>query len=99
MLKTLKEGAALMTIYTVDKRTKRRFDTNPERFIEEAIRNFVRTNPLNRLESFGGEPIFDQPLVGFVDGDDSLFAEYKKMVHELHLNPREILTLHLTETL
>lgn len=99
MLKTLKEGTASMTIFTVDKRAKRRFDTNPERFIEEAIRNFVRTNPLNRLESFGGELIFDQPLIGFADGDDPLFAEYKKVVHELHLSPREMLALHLTETL
>jgi len=88
-----------MTIFTVDIRTKRRFDTNPERFIEEAIRNFVRTDPLNRLKAFGGEPIFDQPLVGFADGDDPLFDEYKKVVHELHLSPREMLTLHLTETL
>lgn len=99
MLKTLKKDAALMTIFTVDKRTKRRFDTNPKRFIEEAIRNFVRTNPLNRLESFGGEPIFDQPLIGFADGDDPLFTEYKKVVHELHLSPREMLTQHLTEKL
>ena len=99
MLKTLKDGTASMTIFTVDIRTKRRFDTNPERFIEKAIRNFVRTNPLNRLESFGGEPIFDQPLVGFADGDDPLFDEYKKVVHELHLSPREMLSLYLIETL
>ena len=88
-----------MTTFTVDKRTKGRFYTNPERFIERAIRHFVKTSPLNRLESFGGEPIFDQPLVGFADSDDPLFAEYKKVVHELHLSPREMLTSHLTETL
>ena len=88
-----------MTTFTVHNRTKERFDKNPERFIEKAIRNFVKTSPLNRLESFGGEPIFDQPLVGFADSDDPLFAEYKKVVYELHLSPKEMLTLHLAETL
>ena len=88
-----------MTIYTVDKQKKSRFDTNPEGFIEKAIRKFVKTSSLNRLESFGGEPIFDQPLIGVADSDDPLFAEYKKVVHELHFSPKEILTLHLTETL
>jgi epoxyqueuosine reductase QueG len=99
MMETLKGSVCSMTTFTVDKRTKGRFDTNPERFIEKVIKNFVKTSPLNRLESFGGEPIFDQPLVGFADSDDPLFPEYKKVVHELHLNPREMLTLHLTETL
>jgi len=99
MMQTLKENVASMTTFTVHNRTKERFDKNPERFIEKAIRNFVKTSPLNRLESFGGEPIFDQPLVGFADSDDPLFAEYKKVVYELHLSPKEMLTLHLAETL
>ena len=88
-----------MTTFTADKQTKERFDKNPKRFIEKAIRHFVKTSPLNRLESFGGEPIFEEPLIGFADSDDPLFVEYKKVVHELHLSPREMLTLHLTETL
>jgi epoxyqueuosine reductase QueG len=99
MMETLKGSVCSMSTFTIDKRTKGRFDKNPERFIEKAIRNFVKTSPLNRRESFGGEPIFDQPLVGFANSNDPLFSEYKKVVHELHLNPREMLTLHLTETL
>ena len=88
-----------MTTFTVDKRTKRRFDSDPKLFIEKAIKNFVRTSPANRLTSFHDQPIFDEPLIGFADGDDPLFAEFKKIVHEKHLSPREILSLHLTETL
>jgi Uncharacterized Fe-S protein len=88
-----------MTNFTVDKRTKRRFDSDPKLFIEKAIKNFVRTSPANRLTSFHNKPIYDKPLIGFADGDDPLFAEFKKIVHEKHLNPREILSLHLTETL
>ncbi|MGA2331894.1 MAG: epoxyqueuosine reductase [Syntrophales bacterium] len=88
-----------MANLTVDKRTKRRFDSNPKRFIERAINNFVRTSPANQLASFNDQPIFDKPLIGFADGDDPLFVEFKKLVHEKHLTPREILTLHLKETL
>ena len=70
-----------------------------KQIIEEAIREFVRTSPLNRLESFGGVPIFDEPLIGFADGDDPLFEQFKKVVHESHLPPREILGRHLEEKL
>lgn len=76
---------------------KKHFEENPERFIQEAIRTYVRENDANRLNAFGGEPIFEEPLIGFADGDDPLFTEYKKVVHESHFTPREILTRHLTE--
>src|SRR5450759_3420563 len=88
-----------MTIFTTEKRTKRSVDFNPNRFIEKAIKNFVRTSPANRFTSFHDPAIFDKPLIGFADGDDPLFDEFKKVVHEKHLSPREILTLHLTEAL
>src|SRR4030066_277897 len=88
-----------MENFTVDKRTKDLFDTDPNRFIEQAIKKYVRSSPANRLDSFGGEPIFEKPLVGFADGDDPLFNEYKKVVHESHFLPREILGLHLAEKL
>jgi epoxyqueuosine reductase len=90
-------GLELMKTFTVNKRTKELFDANPKRFIKRAIKKFVRTSPANRLNYFGGEPIFEEPLVGFADGDDPLFNEYKKVVHESHFLPREILGLHLGE--
>lgn len=86
-----------MKTCTIDQRSKDLFDADPKQFIEKAIRKFVRTSPANRLTSFGGEPIFEEPLVGFADGDDPLFNEYKKVVHESHFLPREILKLHLDE--
>jgi Uncharacterized Fe-S protein len=88
-----------METSAVNEQMKRRFEANPELFIEEAIKKFVRESSANRLEGFGGEPIFEEPLIGFADGADPLFDEYKKIVHEDHFSPREILIKHLTETM
>jgi len=52
---------------------------------------------MNRLRAFGGTPIFDEPLVGFADGDDPIFTQYKSIIGDFHLTPREALTKHLTE--
>ena len=82
-----------------DGQMKKHFDANPELFIEEAIKKYVRESSANRLTSFGGELIFEEPLIGFADGDDPLFDEYKKVVHKHHFSPREILIKHLTETM
>ncbi|MBN1381122.1 MAG: epoxyqueuosine reductase [Deltaproteobacteria bacterium] len=65
--------------------------------MEKALRDYVRTSPQNRLDSFGGATIFDEPLVGFADGDDPIFLNYKKVVHADHFTPREILVKYLTE--
>ena len=88
-----------MELFTVDEQTQSRFAEDPERFIENAVSQYVRESAANRLEHFGGEAIFGEPLVGFAGGDDPLFQEYKKVVSTEHFLPREILTRHLTETL
>jgi epoxyqueuosine reductase QueG len=38
-----------------------------------------------------GSPIFDEPLVGFANGDDSIFTEYKEVVGAFHWHPRDLL--------
>lgn len=88
-----------MATSTMDQQSKSQFASNPNRFIEDAIRKFVSSSPMNRLEAFEDAPIFEEPLIGFADGDDPLFEEYKKVVHKDHYSPREILTKHMTETL
>ncbi len=65
--------------------------------VERAIREFVRTSPLNRLESFGSTPIFEAPLVGFAAGDDPLFTDFKKTVSPDHMTPREVLAIPACE--
>jgi len=88
-----------LTVSAMEKQPPCLFEENPERFIEDAVRLFVRESVANRLADFGGAPIFEEPLIGFADGDDPLFGEFKKVVSEEHLLPREILARHLQETL
>lgn len=66
-------------------------------FLEREIKRYVAESPLNRLKDIDGSPIFEEPLVGFADGDDSLFDQYKQVVGEFHLTPREALAAHIRE--
>jgi epoxyqueuosine reductase len=60
-------------------------------FIEDEIKAFVRTSPLNHMPIMDNTPIYDEPLVGFADGDDPIFTEYKTIIAPMHLTPREAL--------
>ena len=75
--------------------------TGPQRdlaqSLEDMIRGFVLDSPLNRLEDLDGGPIFEEPLVGFADGDDPLFQEYKSIIGDFHLTPREAMVSALSE--
>jgi len=64
---------------------------NPAAYLTQRIIAFVRESPLNRLWRIDGAPIWDDPLVGFADGDDPLFQEYKTIIGPYHLTPRELL--------
>lgn len=77
---------------------RQRFYNDPAVFIENYIKDFVQTSPLNRLDSFGNSPIFTEPLVGFSDGNDFLFKRYKSLIADFHLTPREALGNHIMKT-
>ena len=70
---------------------KEQFQANPARFIEQKIKEFTRTSPLNRLPFINDCVIWDEPLVTFADGDDPIFTEYKTIITPTHLTPREAL--------
>jgi len=59
--------------------------------IESAIKSFVRSSPLNRMPCDESQPVFDDPLVKFADGNDPLFAEFKTIIGPDHLTPIETL--------
>ena len=71
------------------------FDANPCLFIERAIKEHVATSPVNRLTTFNNEPMFDEPIVAFADGSDSIFEDYKTIIGDFHLTPREVLEMHV----
>ncbi len=71
------------------------FEADPAVFLEKAIKDYVATSPGNRFKSFDGGRIFDKPLVGFADGDDAIFQDYKAIIGDFHITPREALEKHL----
>lgn len=77
------------------------FGTSPAQFLEETIKDYIGRSPDNCLKDIDGSPIYDEPLVGFADGDDPLFLKYKEqeVVGDFHLIPREALGKHLREEL
>lgn len=60
----------------------------------EAICAFAAASPVNRLAELGGSNIFDEPLVGFADGDDPLFERFGSLVAPEHLLPRQALAAY-----
>ncbi|MCU0844909.1 MAG: epoxyqueuosine reductase [Spirochaetes bacterium] len=58
----------------------------------DAISSRVAHHVENRMEyPFFGERIFDEPLVGFVRGNDPLLLEYKEIIGPHHFTPEEIM--------
>ena len=71
------------------------FQMDPCRFIENAIKEFIYTSPLNHLTAFNNEPIVGEPIVAFANGNEQIFQDLKTIVDEFHLTPREILEKHV----
>ena len=64
---------------------------NEEWFVK-TITDKVAIHPENSMEyPFNGEKIYDEPLVGFINGDDPLLAEYKQIIGPHHFSPYEIM--------
>ncbi len=52
----------------------------------------LRSHPDNSMEyPFSGERMFDDPIVGFVRGNDPIFTKFKEIIGPHHLTPWEIL--------
>ncbi len=61
------------------------------RWIGEKIARFVKEDSGNRFEKLDGSPMFDQPLIGFVAGDDPIFGRLKEVIGEFHFTPAEVM--------
>ncbi len=70
---------------------KEKLQANPSQFIEQEIKQFAGSSPLNRLQFINDYVIWDEPLVKFADGDDPIFTEYQTIIAPTHLTPRQAL--------
>ncbi len=68
-----------------------RLQSNPTRFIKQQIKEFVRTNPANRLPFMNDYAMWNEPLIRFADGDDPIFSAYKRIIAPTHFTPRKVL--------
>lgn len=73
------------------------FLKNPNKVLEQLIKNFINENQNNRRTQLGYGVYWDEPLVGFASGMDPLFLEYKTIIGAFHLTPREIILATLRE--
>jgi len=62
------------------------------KWIEGMIRDFINGSPENTLKNRTNEKAWEDPLVGFSNGDDPLYQEYKEYVGTFHWTPLEIFT-------
>jgi ferredoxin len=73
------------------------FLKDPNQVLEQLIRNFVNESERNRRTQLDQGVYWDEPLVGFASGMDSLFYEYKTLIGSFHLTPREVIAASLKE--
>ena len=62
-----------------------------KKWFEEKIKWFLLNDESNKMIGVDGILMFEPEkfLVGFVDGKDLIFEEYKKIIGEFHLTPLE----------
>src|SRR3989339_1705463 len=69
---------------------KDRWIKDPEKKIEETIRDFIKDSPENTLKNKENEKAWEDVLVGFSNGADPLYQESKEHVGAFHWTPLEI---------
>jgi ferredoxin len=73
------------------------FLKNPNKVLEQLIKNFINESELNRRIQLDHGIYWEEPLVGFASGMDPLFFEYKTLIGTFHSTPREIISAALKE--
>jgi epoxyqueuosine reductase len=65
-----------------------------ENWIENLIRDFINTSPLNTIQNEAADPAWDSALVGFASGADQIWQQYKEYVGAFHWTPWEVFNQH-----
>lgn len=63
-------------------------------WIEDLIRDFIATSPRNNMKNETEDPAWDNVLVGFAAGTDSIWQQYKEYVGAFHWTPWEVFNQH-----
>lgn len=72
--------------------TKSNGEIYDEEWFISTIKEKVSSHPVNKMEyPFQKEKIFDEPLIGFVKGNDPIFREFKNIIGSFHFTPEEIM--------
>lgn len=81
----------------ISSQDRRKLETNPTRFLTTAIKEYAVASPANQLLEFNDEPAIAEPLIGFADGHDDIFKQYKKreIIGDYHLMPEEAMATYL----
>ena len=66
---------------------------HPGSWLTNCIQHFVNQSSKNTLQNEADDRAFAQPLVGFCNGSDPLFEDYKRHVGPFHWTPLEIFEL------
>jgi hypothetical protein len=61
-------------------------------WVQNLIKDFTGNSPANSLQNETRDRAWDEPLVGFSDGDDPLYREYKTQISDSYLTPLELFT-------
>jgi len=67
------------------------------KWIETIIQDYVDTSPENTLGNENNDKAFSRPLVGFSNGDDPLYEEFKSHVGSFCLTPWELFAVSYRE--
>jgi epoxyqueuosine reductase len=59
-------------------------------WIVERIADFIASSPLNSMQNAAGERAWDDALVGFSNGADPIWQQYKEVVGAFHWTPWEV---------
>jgi epoxyqueuosine reductase QueG len=70
---------------------------DPAAWLASTIKDHVHHSPKNSLQNKSNERAFAEPLIGFSNGNDPLFEDYKRHVGPFHWTPLEIFTLTFPE--
>lgn len=63
-----------------------------EAWFTRILQDKIAGHPDNSMEyPFYGERVFDEPLVGFIRGNDPIFKEFRRIIGPHHFTPEEIM--------